>query len=406
MAGEFKKGPNAVHPETASAVGSRNSLNRDGRDEYAESRLVVDEEVDKIMNHIQSRLPPEVLQDLTVMGNIKSHMHTFYNSSFQNMLNRYLTTAEDELAKKVRDLIDKDENQTLNRYTPREIAALVNQIGGPELFNTGEVEKSVVNIMGHLQGHVQRGTYEFESATNGLLLQHTDVGRFIRGDNAYAVVKCTFRNNYKKPEEVFDIKLAINVLDADGVAATTNPVRFGQAATGLGMAFSGGKQMRFGRLFATSARGSALVPLSMRLELQYWNGTAFVTNTSDTCTTISPNNIEMTNFSQNLDLCETSLTVGSFAKGRATAQLSKPGGANTGSVTLVPRLGSAVIGAQTCIAGSVTAVTGANLPYLQGKWDAVDQGADGLIYDDNPAARGTFGVYPGSGGVIDLRENF
>lgn len=218
MAGDFKKGPNAVHPETASAVGSRNSLNRDGRDEYVESRLIVDEEVDKLMNHIQSKLPPEVLQDLQVMGNIKSNLHTYYNSSFQNMLNRYLTTAEDELAKKVRDMIDKEENQTLNRYTPREVAALVNQIGGPEVFNTGEVEKSVVNIMGHLQGHVQRGTYEFESMTNGLLLQHTDVGSFIRGDNAYAVVKCTFRNNYKKPEEVFDIKLAINVLDSEMIS--------------------------------------------------------------------------------------------------------------------------------------------------------------------------------------------
>jgi MSHA biogenesis protein MshQ len=164
--------------------------------------------------------------------------------------------------------------------------------------------------------------------------------------------------------------------------------------------------MRFGRLVGTSARGSTLVPLLLRLELQYWNGTAFITNTADTCTTIAANNIEMTNFSQNLDLCETSLTVAAFSKGRAIAQLSKPGGANTGSVTLVPRLGSSVVGAQTCIAGGATAVTGANLQHLQGKWDAVDQNADDQFYDDNPAVRGTFGVYPGSGGVIDFRENF
>jgi hypothetical protein len=203
-----------------------------------------------------------------------------------------------------------------------------------------------------------------------------------------------------------DIGIAINVADADGVVYASNPMNVGLATAGNGINFNNGKQMRFGRLYATSARGSALVPLSLRLELQYWNGTAFVTNTADTCTTISANNIEMTNFSQNLDLCETSLTVDAFAKGRATARLSKPGGANTGSVTLVPRLGSSVVGAQTCIAGSVTAVTGANLPYLQGKWDATDQLGDGMVYDDNPAARGTFGVYPGSGGVIDLRENF
>lgn len=203
-----------------------------------------------------------------------------------------------------------------------------------------------------------------------------------------------------------EISLAINVIDTDGVAATTNPVRFGQAAAGLGMSFNNGKPMRFGRLYAVNARGSPLVPLSLTMELQYWNGTAFIANTVDSCTVISANSVEMKNFSKNLDPCETSLTVGAFTKGRATGQLSKPGGANIGSVVLVPRLGSSVVGAQTCIAGSLTAVTGANLPYLQGKWDGVDQGADGQVYDDNPSAQGTFGVYPGSGGIIDFRENF
>jgi hypothetical protein len=199
MASDYRKGPPAVHPETPSAVGSRNSLNRDGRDEYVEARLLIDEEVDKILNHIQSKLPPEVLED----------------QSFQNMLNRYLTTAEDEMSKKVRDLIDKDEHANLNRYTPREIAMLLNSIGGPELFNTEEVEKSIVNIMGHLQGHTQRGVYEFEAATNAILMQRMDVGGFISGDNAYAVIKASFRDNYFKPEEVVDVKLAINVLDAE-----------------------------------------------------------------------------------------------------------------------------------------------------------------------------------------------
>jgi hypothetical protein len=215
MASDYRKGPNAVHPETPSAVGSRNSLNRDGRDEYVEARLLMDEEVDKILNHIQSKLPPEVLEDLTVQGNIKSYLHTYFNQSFQNMLNRYLTTAEDEMAKKVRDLIDKDEHANLNRYTPREIAMLLNSIGGPELFNTEEVEKSIVNIMGHLQGHAQRGVYEFEAATNAILMQQTDVGGFISGDNTYAVIKASFRDNYHKPEEVVDVKLAINVLDSE-----------------------------------------------------------------------------------------------------------------------------------------------------------------------------------------------
>jgi len=215
MASDFRKGPNAVHPETPSSVGSRNSLNRDGRDEYVESRLVIDEEVDKILNHIHSKLPPEVLEEISVQGNIKSYLHTYFNQSLQNMLNRYLTTAEDEMGKKIRDLIDKDEHANLNRYTPREIAMLLNNIGGPELFNTEEVEKSIVNIMGHLQGHTQRGVFEFEATSNSLLLQKTDVGGFINGDNMYSVIKASFRDNYEKPEEVVDIKLAINILDSE-----------------------------------------------------------------------------------------------------------------------------------------------------------------------------------------------
>lgn len=220
MAGgsDFRHGPNSLHPEEASAVGSRNSTNRDGRDEYSEARLIIDEEVDKILNHINQKLPPEVMQDMHIAGNIKSYLHTYFNQTHQNMLSRYLTTAEDELGKKTRNMIDKTEHANLNRYTPREIAALMNQIGGPELFNTEEVEKSVVNIMGHLQGHIQRGTYDYENATTDILMQHTDVGGFVRGENTYAVVKCSFRDSIKKPDKVVDIKLAINILNEEMIS--------------------------------------------------------------------------------------------------------------------------------------------------------------------------------------------
>jgi len=211
----FRTGPKLVHPETPSAVGSRNSLNRDGRDEYSESRLLIDEEVDKILNHVSEKLPPEVLSDLKVMGNIKSHLHTYFNQSFQYMSNRYLVTVEDELGKKIRDMLDKDENKLLNRYSAREMSELVDRIGGSEKFNTGEVEKSMVNIMGHLMGHINRGSVEFEKATTNILMQRTDVGGAIQGENCYSVIKASFRDNYQKPDKVVDVKLAINVLETE-----------------------------------------------------------------------------------------------------------------------------------------------------------------------------------------------
>ena len=208
-------GPNIIHPEKPSAVGSRNSLNRDNRNEYEESKLLIDEEVDKVLNHIHARLPPEVLEKLDVMGSVKSKLHNYFNQNFQNMFNRYITTMEDEMGKKLRDLIDKEEYRNLNRYTPREIAEILDQIGGMDKFNTGEIEKSVVNIYGHLQGHVQRGMYELENETNALLRQKSDVGAFVRGENAYAIAKCSFKNNFYKPKTVVDVKLAINILNSE-----------------------------------------------------------------------------------------------------------------------------------------------------------------------------------------------
>ncbi len=209
------RGPNVIHPEKPSAVGSRNSLNRDSRNEYEESKLLIDEEVDKVLNHIHAKLPPEVLEKLDVMGSVKSKLHNYFNQNFQNMYNRYLTTMEDELGKKVRDLVDKEEYRALNRYTPREIAEILDKIGGIDKFNTGEIEKSIVNIYGHLQGHIQRGMFELENETNSLLRQKSDVGAFVRGENAYAIAKCSFKNNFFKPKTVMDLKLAINILDAE-----------------------------------------------------------------------------------------------------------------------------------------------------------------------------------------------
>ena len=79
--------------------------------------------------------------------------------------------------------------KVLNRYTPKEIADLLDSVGGADKFNTGEIEKSIVNMYGHLQGHVQRGVNDLETLTNSLLRQKTDVGAFVRGENAYSIVK-------------------------------------------------------------------------------------------------------------------------------------------------------------------------------------------------------------------------
>jgi len=212
---DLPKSPNVFHPEKPSAVGSRNSLAQEFRDQQAEVDLLLSEEVDKVMNHVTSKLPKETLERLDIMGGLKEKIYNYFNQNYQNMFNRYTVSSEDEMIKKVRDFIDKEETKVMARYTPKEIAQLLDQIGGADKFNTGEIEKSIINMYGHLQGHVQRGVNDLENLTNSLLRQKTDVGAFIRGENAYSIVKCAFKDNVNRPKTVTDVKLSINILDSE-----------------------------------------------------------------------------------------------------------------------------------------------------------------------------------------------
>ncbi|MDR2552981.1 MAG: cytochrome C oxidase subunit II [Treponema sp.] len=212
---DLPKSPNVFHPEKPSAVGSRNSLAQEYRDQQNEVNQLLEEETNKVIHHINAKLPKDVLERLDIMGGIKEKLYNYFNQNFQNMFNRYAVTSEDEMVKKVRNFIDKEETKVLARYTPKEISDLLDDVGGADKFNTGEIEKSMVNMYGHLQGHIQRGVNDLENVTNSLLRQKTDTGAFIRGENAYSIVKCAFKDNIIKPKTVTDVKLSVNILDSE-----------------------------------------------------------------------------------------------------------------------------------------------------------------------------------------------
>lgn len=213
--GQFPKSPNKIDPVLPSAVASRTSLVWEGRDKPAETKKIIDETARYISEYTQTKLPPEVLKDVDVMASIEDKIYNYVNQAYVNMFNRYSITVEDEMVKKVRDFVDKEEVKSLARYTPKEIVELLDKIGGSDKFNTGELEKSVVNMYGHLQGHIQRGMNDLENETNAILRQKTDIGAFVRGENAYSIVKCAFKDNSQKPKTVSDIKLSINMLDSE-----------------------------------------------------------------------------------------------------------------------------------------------------------------------------------------------
>jgi hypothetical protein len=205
-----------------------------------------------------------------------------------------------------------------------------------------------------------------------------------------------------------DISLAINVADADGVVyespigTSANPVRFGAATAGNGIAFSSGKPMRFGRLRILNATGVATLALDVPIRTEYWTGSGFAVNTLDSCTTLDRANITLDAYAKSLNACETAVSTAtvSFAAGVGTLRLSRPGAGNEGSVNLTPQLGAAASG-NYCAAspGAESASSAAMKSYLQGAWT-------GTTYDKNPTARGAFGTFGAQPrNFIFFREN-
>ncbi len=212
---KFYQGPNIIHPERESAVGSRNSLHRDGRNEYNESKLLIDEEVEKILSHVEAKLPPEVLEKLHIGGTVKELLHNYFNQAFHNMYNRYLVTAEDELSKKFRSMIDQEETKGLNKHAPKQISELLDSLGGAANFNNQDLESSIVSIYSQLQSHLQKGVYDLQKKTSQVLQEKAEVSGLVNTDFTYSLVNCHIADNPLKPETVTDVSMVINILESE-----------------------------------------------------------------------------------------------------------------------------------------------------------------------------------------------
>jgi hypothetical protein len=181
-------------------------------------------------------------------------------------------------------------------------------------------------------------------------------------------------------------------LDVDGAG--------GDDHTSLGAT----SELRFGRLRVQNALASSgAITLPVPIETQYWNGSAFVRNTLDGCTTLARANFTLSSYTLNLNACETRVSQASvsFTGGTGTMSLAAPGVANNGLVLITPNLGSTASG-NYCdtVGGAELAATAANQSYLQGAWS-------GATYDSNPSLRaawGLFGSQPQN--FIYQRENY
>ncbi|MET0336074.1 MAG: polymer-forming cytoskeletal protein [Rhizobacter sp.] len=215
--------------------------------------------------------------------------------------------------------------------------------------------------------------------------------------------------NFNTSTAGYGISLAWSVTDTSEAAVTGNSnitTLTATNATALSyspITFDMGDEFRYGQLKLNSAYGSELLALAVPVETQHWNGTSFVTNAADNCTTLPTSSLSLASFRGNLAACETAPTASSlsFASGRAVMRLQAPGNTNTGSVDGTLQLGNTITaGALRCasVGASTSAAVAANLPWLQSR------APGGTTYNQNPSARFSFGQRKAP--MIQLREMY
>ncbi len=147
-------------------------------------------------------------------------------------------------------------------------------------------------------------------------------------------------------------------------------------------------QLRFGRIALNNAYGSELLNLPVPVQTQYWNGSNFLTNVQDNCTSVSsPGNFVFSNYQGGVNTGNM-VSPGNIILGGAFI-------AGVGSLTLIKPT------PQASSKGSVDVtldLSAENKTYLQGNWS-------GPGYNQNPKSRATFGIYKG-GPIIYRRENY
>jgi MSHA biogenesis protein MshQ len=187
------------------------------------------------------------------------------------------------------------------------------------------------------------------------------------------------------------MRVGVAPVDADGVTLSAFDMDVTAVPAGNDHAEVAQTQIRFGRLRLSNAHGSELLDLPIPIQLQHWNGTLFVTNTADSCTTLASSSVSLTKSPGTLPTTLSPATI-SFASGVGSMTLSKP--LATGSVDLCVDLGTDPVGGTTCSA------TIASKAYLQGKWPP------GSAWNNDPKARATFGVYRNANEFIYMREMY
>ncbi|XPF92864.1 DUF6701 domain-containing protein [Colwellia sp. RE-S-Sl-9] len=164
-----------------------------------------------------------------------------------------------------------------------------------------------------------------------------------------------------------------SVKDSDNVSDTSG----NQSSTSLPLSITPAQiRLRYGRLALNDNFGPETSDLPINLFAQYWDGTQFIVNTDDQCTSVDSGKLKVTGFSSTAVKTKASEDL---VKGATQFVLRAPGAGNRGAAELEY---------ETIL-----------MPWLQYDW----QGDGSQL---NPQANAVFGIYRGNDRVIYWREVF
>ena len=194
------------------------------------------------------------------------------------------------------------------------------------------------------------------------------------------------------PFELF--KIAASVNDPDGAALIGTASERETATT----------RVRHGRLRLQNAFGSEKLALAVPVQAQYWNGSYFVNNADDSCTTVA------VPAAQTLTGSATPTGVAGLYFYPVTGATGKNQLASTDTV---PTLASPLVAGKSSLQFPAPLKRGwldviLQVPdYLLGNWgNCSGQSGTAGLHDDLPCARVTFGVFGASSPILYRRENY
>jgi MSHA biogenesis protein MshQ len=166
-----------------------------------------------------------------------------------------------------------------------------------------------------------------------------------------------------------DIDFAIaGIVDGDNVNATS-----------IVAASPTGVEIRFGRLVLENSFGPETENFPQPMRVEHYDGSHFVTTSDNDCLSYDAGKVSLSNISLSPSLTDVLGGTGKFSAGtNVNIELEATGSGNQGEI----------------------GVTYDAYDWLKYDWD------DDGVYDENPSAIATFGIYRGNDRIIHWREVF